>query len=321
MERREIEKLIVSKDRKVTEEMKIVTDTTDFMKLDNGDVLILGNDPYLILRNEKERGFGMDDDPKFWVKRVIDLKNDTKKIVKLVFHEEFIQKMGEFDVQFYRSPIKEARVLDAIEGNPFFMQGTSVNDVKENNVRIIDFINGTPLDAIIESSEESHEFYFHETLPKFLPDLLDCLEALGVLHEKGFVHGDVRWDHVYLDRDINTFRWIDYDYNYQFPENPFGADIFGLGKIIASVFGKGVLLYYDLKNNPQYEKILNTLTMEDFSLLDRNRFVNLKKLYPYIPVELNNVLLNFSGYASNFYLSVNELFSDLRSALKTVFAR
>jgi len=45
----------------------------------------------------------------------------------------------------------------------------------------------------------------------------------------------------------------------------------------------------------------------------------LKKLYPYIPDELNNILLNFSGYASNFYLSVDELIDDLRAAFKVIY--
>jgi len=58
---------------------------------------------------------------------------------------------------------------------------------------------------------------------------------------------------------------------------------------------------------------------EDFSILDQNRFINLKKLYPYIPDELNNILLNFSGYASNFYLSVDELIDDLRAAFKVIY--
>lgn len=321
MDSSEIIKLLESGERAVVKGMKIVTDTTDFMALENGDVLILNEAPYLILRNEKERGFGMDDEPKFWVKRVIELRTNLKKIVKLVFYEEFEQKLGEFNVRFYRSPIKEAKVLNVVAGNPFFMQGISVNDAKENNVRIIDYINGTPLNSMITSLVESHEAYFYHTLPKILPGLLDCLEALTCVHENGYVHGDVRWDHIFLDRDSNKFRWIDYDYNYQFPENPFGSDIFGLGKIITSIIGKGVILYYDLKNNPQFQETLKHLSLEDFSLLDQNRFVNLKKIYPYIPDELNNVLLNFSGRASNFYLSVNELFADLRSALKPILTK
>ena len=319
MDKSEVIKLMESKDRKVPEKMRVIDDTSNFMRIESDDVMILNNKPYLVLRNEKERGFGMDDDPKFWVKRAIDLSDNSKKIIKLVFYEEFEQKLGDFSVQFFRSPIKEAKVLDAVVGNGFFMQGTSVNDVSDNNVRIIDYIYGTPLNAYMAKSTVAHQEYFEKVLPEFLSALLDCMESLGFLHENGFVHGDVRWDHIFWDRDNEVFRWIDFDYNYQFPENPYGADLFGLGKILTSIIGKGVYLLYDLKTNQQFSHVIDDLYIEDFSLLDQNRFVNLKKLYPYIPDELNQVMLNFSGYASNFYLSVPELFDDLRSALKIVY--
>jgi len=41
--------------------------------------------------------------------------------------------------------------------------------------------------------------------------------------------------------------------------------------------------------------------------------VNLRKLYPYIPVELNRVLLHFSAGSEVFYDSVEELTEDLRA--------
>ncbi|MBU2649120.1 serine/threonine protein kinase [bacterium] len=319
MDKDAIVQLLESSGRKTSPKMRIFEDTSNFSRIDSNDVMVLDGSPYLVLRNEIERGFGMDDDPKFWVKRVVGLNDGKKKIIKLVFYERFEQKIGDVSVEFFRSPIKEAKVLDAVAGNPFFMQGTSVNDVMENNVRIIDYINGTPLNAYLAKSTSDHKTYFENELPKFLSNLLDCMESLGFLHEKGFVHGDVRWDHIFWDRDNLDFRWIDFDYNYDFPQNPYGADLFGLGKILTSVFGRRKFLYYDLKTDPQFTHVLNDLYQEDFSLLDQNRFINIKKMYPYIPDELNNIFLNFSGYASNFYLSVDELFDDLRKALKVVY--
>ncbi|MGQ9812340.1 MAG: serine/threonine protein kinase, partial [Dissulfurimicrobium sp.] len=49
--------------------------------------------------------------------------------------------------------------------------------------------------------------------------------------------------------------------------------------------------------------VLNEITIHDFSLLYPNRVVNLKKLFPYIPDELNRVLLHFSSGAEIFDLS------------------
>lgn len=319
MNHSEVVQLIEASGRTASPKMKVFEDTTQFSKIDSNDVMILAGSPYLVLRNEMEKGFGLDDDPKFWVKRVIDLADNSKKIVKLVFYERFKQTLGDIVVEFYRSPIKEAKVLEVVPGNRYFMQGKAVHDANGNNVRIIDFINGPSLNMQLGNTPGNHRDYFENRLPEILPGLLNCLEALGYLHQNGFVHGDVRWDHIFWDRDNHDFRWIDFDYNYQSPQNPYGADLFGLGKILASVIGRKTLLYYDLKTNPDFQHVLEDLYQEDFSLLDQNRFINLKKLFPYIPDELNNVILNFSGYASDFYLSVNELIDDLRKALRTVY--
>ena len=52
---------------------QIHTDTTDYFRVEYGDVVLLGGKPYLIRHNAKEGRFGLDDEVKFWVKRAIDL--------------------------------------------------------------------------------------------------------------------------------------------------------------------------------------------------------------------------------------------------------
>ena len=66
---------------------RIHTNTTDFFRVEYGDVVVLGGRPYLIRHNAKEGRFGVDDEVKFWVKRSIDLESGSLKILKLVFHE------------------------------------------------------------------------------------------------------------------------------------------------------------------------------------------------------------------------------------------
>ena len=66
---------------------RIHTDTTDFFRVEYGDVVILGGRPYLIRHNAKEGRFGVDDEVKFWVKRSIDLESGSLKIIKLVFYD------------------------------------------------------------------------------------------------------------------------------------------------------------------------------------------------------------------------------------------
>lgn len=316
MNKNQVEELIVEQGRKPASRMRIVDDTTDFMALDPGDVMVLDDTPYLITRNEKEEGFGQDNESKFWVKRTINLRTGETKIVKLVFFEEFDIEVGGYKVHFCRSPLKEARILSAVRENPFFMQGDDVNDTAGNNVRIIDFIRGPSLNKLVGSYNIPYEEFFHTKLLGILTGVSDCLQSLTFLHDNGLVHGDVRWDHILFDRDQNIYRWIDFDYIYDLPANPYSMDLGGLGKVITYLVGMGVYFYADIKTNPMFKSVVDCLQPEDFSIMGQNRLVNLRKVYPYIPERLNNVLLHFSGYANVYYESVDEVLDDLRDALR-----
>jgi hypothetical protein len=67
---------------------KVYTDTSDFMRITGGDVIILAGEHYLVLRDEMERSFGVED-PKYWVKRCRHLESGERRILKLVFYETF----------------------------------------------------------------------------------------------------------------------------------------------------------------------------------------------------------------------------------------
>src|SRR5512134_436420 len=80
---------------RVPKRFRVITDTTEFTRVDYDDIVILDNNPFLIRHNQKEGRFGMDDQPKFWVKSALDLTDGSKKIIKLVFHERFQARIGE----------------------------------------------------------------------------------------------------------------------------------------------------------------------------------------------------------------------------------
>ena len=71
----------------------IHTDTSQFMAIGYGDVIQLADRHFLVLRDEVERRFGLED-PKYWVKRCRCLETGERNILKLVFHESF--PMGSF---------------------------------------------------------------------------------------------------------------------------------------------------------------------------------------------------------------------------------
>ena len=51
----------------------IFRDTTNYMYIDRGHLIELEGELFLVRGNEKEGRFGLDEQPKFWVKRAISL--------------------------------------------------------------------------------------------------------------------------------------------------------------------------------------------------------------------------------------------------------
>jgi len=288
---------------------QIHTDTTNFFRVEYGDVVVLGGKPYLIRHNAKEGRFGVDDEVKFWVKRAIDLKNGSLKIIKLVFYEKFTAHIGDIEFECFRSPKKEARILDLVAGHNNFMHGYSIKDEEGNLVRVLDFIKGKSLHSHVESINLDHQSYFYNRFPDIMKHFMESIEAVGFLHEHGEKHGDIRRDHILIDRHSKRYRWIDFDFNYRHRENIYGYDLFGLGNVLVFLVGKGDVLLPNLKKQGHFA--LYDLRQDDLNIVFNNRVANLKKIYPYIPEDLNRVLMHFSEGANWFYENTEQLLGDL----------
>ena len=298
--------------QRVPGEVNIITDTSDFFRVDYDDVLILNDRPYLIRNYEREGRFGIDEQPKFWVRRAIDLVDGSVKIIKMVFPERFEVRVGSITFDCVRSPKKEARILDLTRGHPHFMQGFSTRDSAGNVIRIIDHINGTTIDKWISELKRGHEDYFYNTFPLILRDYIKLVKAIKFLHDHGEKHGDIRRDHIFKDRREESYRWIDFDYNYWHRENMFGYDLFGLGNVLVYLVGCGDVMVQDLNRHDQ--KAFQGLTFDDMNIIFHNRVVNLQKVYPYIPDRLNLILLHFSAGAEIFYDDTEQFLNDLYEA-------
>ncbi|RLC30344.1 MAG: protein kinase [Deltaproteobacteria bacterium] len=291
---------------------KVVTDTSDFFSIDSGDELVIGERRYEILGHAKELRFGIED-PKFWVKRAIDLDTGERKIIKLAYFESFDITVGGVKIRCFRDPAKEGKVLELVRGNRLFMQGEVFYDEKENNIRVLDIVHGPSFMDYIGSLYMPYDVYYREHLPGILKKLLKSFDAIHMLHTKGFRHGDIRNDHLIVDRESGNFVWIDFDYDFEATENRFGLDVFGIGNIICYAVGKGFHTYYMIKNDRfTYGDLIDRVTPDDFSLLDQGRLINLAKLYPQIPEMLNSILMFFSTGATVYYETVDEVIEDLR---------
>ena len=295
---------------------RIITDTTNFFSIDYGDIIVTGNSKYRITGHERERRFGVED-PKFWVKRAVDLETGEKKIIKLSFFESFETKMGGVPITCFRNPDKEGDILELVKDHPGFMHGEVHRDSKENNMRIITPVKGTNFFVYLGSMNDiEHEEYFFGVLPYILRQVAKAFESIRFLHINGYRHGDIRNDHIIVEEDTGNYVWIDFDYDYSSPENPFSLDIFGMGNILLNAVGKGFHNLDMIRDNTEkYGDLINNIDDSDFSIFNKRRFMNLRKLYKYIPVPLNNMLAHFSRGAEVFYESTDEIIEDLYRCL------
>lgn len=307
---REILAQLLGPDR-VPSRFKIITDTTDFFRVDYNDVVALAGRLYLVQGYTREGRFGLDDEPKYWVRRARDLADGSSKIIKMVFHEWIDARVGDLVFPCLRSPSKEAVILDLVKDHPNFMHGVGVRDAAGNIIRILDFIRGSGLDEYVRKLNKGHEEYFFTQFAALLDQFIELVEAIGFLHRSGQKHGDIRRDHVLIDREMNIYRWIDFDYDYLHAASMFGYDLFGLGNILVFLAGGADVTVQRLAQ--EEASTYGRLHDDDLNIVINNRVANLQKIYPYIPDDLNYVLLHFSKGANIFYETTEELVADLRA--------
>lgn len=296
----------------------IITDTSDFMRIQPGHIVRIADRDFFIEGNKYEGRFGIGDQPKYWVFAATDLVSGEKKVLKTVFHENFQVRIGLLKIRCNRSPEKEARVLELVKGDCRFMQGYTALDSQGNHVRIINLIKGPSIFSYIYDIDKTHEEYFHEDLSSILWNLSDCIEAIRFLHENATCHGDIRNDHIIIDLETGIYRWIDFDLD----QNVLDFDVWGIGNIINYATGKGIKTFHSiLKNNEFSDKIKLSLNAEDASAFYEYRLINMGKLYPYIPKRLNDILMCFSVSRRRTYESMGQVLDDFREMLEVHFPR
>ncbi|NOZ23716.1 MAG: protein kinase [Planctomycetes bacterium] len=290
--------------------VKVFEDMSNFMAIDAHSVLRIAGNDYLVVGHAREGRFGLDEEPKFWVKSTLDLTTCERKMIKLRFRESFKSRIDKTDFRCMRSPMKESAVLRMMKGHPNFMQGESAFDAAGNPVRILDFIKGPSLYNHLRNLAMSHEVYYHQILPKIMPPVIECMNAIGHLHRRGLHHGDIRADHIILKNRATSYVWIDFDYVVDYPD----YDLFCLGNILQQVVGKGRHSLHDIRLRPsEYPALDDTLALNDMSFMLRHRVANLRKLFPHISPELNEILMHFSVGSTPPYDHVDDLVANLRS--------
>jgi hypothetical protein len=289
--------------------LNILQDTTDFYQVNYGDVILIEDIGYLVMGTETEKKFGLEGEPKPWVKGGIDLTTGEKKVIKLEFKEEFQCRIHGLKFSCMRNPAKEARILDKVWGKPDFMQGIHGVDIAGNNVRIVDRILGVSLDNIIRSISIQHYDYYNTVLEDILLGLARAFRAIGDLHEMGEIHGDITPDHIFVERSTGRYRWIDFDYDYKEKDDLTSHDVFEMGTLLAFAVGKDYLSYSQLKRTSP--ETASNLTPSDMLAIFPNQVANLKLVYPYIHDQINEIILRFSHGSQRIYDDAHALAADI----------
>lgn len=296
--------------------VKVVTDTTQWMNITRGHIIRFDDDMYVVKGNATEARFGIKDQPKYWVFNTLDMKTGAPVVIKTVFYEEFHVRIGLFKMRCFRSPKKEGRVLDIVRGDDRFMQGVTRYDDNNNPVRVIDFIKGETLFDYIANIKKDHEQYFHEDLPGILRNLRVSIDAILFLHENGTCHGDIRNDHIIIEKDTGKYRWIDFDFTQEVSD----FDIWSIGNILGYAVGQGIVTFHaQLKNPDLPQHVKDSLTPDDAAGFYEYRIMNLKKLYPYIPKKLEDLLLHFTIKPKDFYSHMSQFVNEYHDMLDTEF--
>ncbi len=293
---------------------RILEDTTDFYDVNYGDVILLDDVGYLVRGTETEKKFGLEGEPKPWVKSCVELTTGERKIIKIPFYEEFQCRIEGIKSTCLRNPEKEARILSKVLGHPGFMQGFSRLDSNSNNVRVIERIVGMSLDNIVRSITMDHYNYYFQALPTLLAGLIEAYRSMAYLHDMKEIHGDISPDHIYVERATGSFIWIDFDYDYSVKEDLVSRDIFEMGTVLSFLVGKDYLSYAEVKQ--RLPQLADELTVEDMQLVFPNQVANLRLVYPYIHEELNAITMRFSTCASDRYSGALELANDMQQALE-----
>ena len=93
-------------------------------------------------------------------------------------------------------------------------------------------------------------------------------------------------------------------------------DVWAMGNILNYAIGKGINTCGGFGEPDGTRRTDSTdIGTDDALLFYPYRLANLHKIYPYIPPEMNDILLRFSAGATDFYEDFGRMAEDLRAIL------
>ena len=134
----------------------------------------------------------------------------------------------------------------------------------------------------------------------------DALDAMAWLNRQGERHGDIRNDHLIVDPDTGRLGWIDFDLSVAASD----IDVHCAGNVLLFVVAQGIVTFADAR------RLLPPAAPDPFepadaALVFSNRVANLRKLYPYLPEGLNELLMRYSVDAPEPFATMDEVVAAL----------
>jgi hypothetical protein len=283
----------------------------DFTAIDHGHVLRIADRTFLVRGCAYEGRFGIEASPKFWVKWALDLDSGQTKLLKFPFQETFSLQLGVLRVPCVRDPEKEGRVLRLVHGDNRFMQGRTLCDDDGHPVHVLDILPGPNLYDEVRQDMRPHGEYFRLVFPGLLRRVRAALDAMAWLNRHGERHGDIRNDHLIVDPDTGRLGWIDFDLSVAAAD----IDVHCAGNVLLFVVAQGIVTFADARHALPPDAA-DPLVPADAALFFSNRVANLRKLYPYLPEGLNDLLMRYSVDAREPFATLDEVVAALDDVLR-----
>lgn len=199
------------------------------------------------------------------------------------------------------------------------VRGYSLVDESGDILIVTEFTEGEKLQDYLSEFGVDHKRYFLESFPEILNNFMGAIRGVEHIVKNGF-YNEFAIYHIWIDKKTGRYILFDFDLpstelsKLQALKDLESSTISNIGGSLCEIVAPlGIYEYEAVHDEEMY---FDELGITDADFNEYNLLVDLQKVYPYIPDELNKILLRFGRDASNPYTSISELYSDLESVVK-----
>ncbi len=245
------------------------------------------------------------------VYKVHDLIQDEIVALKLI-----VPRLRE-DSEALQHFFKEAQLASSLE-HPSIIEiyDFGFEPKHKQSYITMEYVDGKSLRTIIQEDWDEQDELTTRKIKKYVPWLVQLLEALKVSHEKGIIHRDIKPDNILIARD--TIKVTDFGIaclrfgkederirgtpKYMSPEQISGDTV----DERTDIYSVGILMYELFSGEPPFN--IGDIPYQQLHVDP----LSLQEIYPAMPREMNKMMLKcLQKKATERYQSVSQLLKDL----------